>query len=322
MKKLVIAAMLSAPVAAFAGMTSLDDTTLSAVSGQDGISIEQKLNADIDSIVYTDTINGSKANAGAVSIDGLHISQAAFGKTDIDVATDGNLPARLTLTNAASSMNVLIDSVAMGQWDAAGTSLAKGGSLGTFALTGINLAGNTTSIWGHDGKSYGLVAGKWEVVADGTAGSIKGDGATGIAVMSRTNVAIDNVSYNDKDLVVDYSAATGGVGGNAVKAGNLHVNNIKVSSNSDSLMLVDAVKEGTQGKLQLTMGSTDLNISVGGIYIGGYYDAASKGIYQIGKNDGTAVTAGPFGAMKQASLGALDINSLKMANTAVKIYAH
>ncbi len=97
-KKLALVTAIAAAPFAQAELTSIDDATLSGMTGQAGISIELSAKVDIGSVVYTDTdgLDGLAADAGSLAITGIALGGSVAGtaldniKIDIDVdATDG-----------------------------------------------------------------------------------------------------------------------------------------------------------------------------------------------------------------------------------------
>lgn len=381
LKKIALAVMMTLPAAGFA-MESLDDSALSATTGRDGITLETQLNASIDRVMYTDGKIGA-ANNSFVSINGIKIDQTGTAATGTAVAANGKYDMRrnidvvqvagqdrLQITKFDSIMNVDIAGVTMGHWTGAadasaagvlGNGVVEGGSLGAFTLSGISKAG-TTQIWGHSGAGYKLGAsGDYEVSADadaikandpngqaGVLGTVltSATNNTGIAIQTTGSLKVANVAYHDTDHDVA-----------GQHLGTLNINNIAVTNNKASLMLIDAIVDTDgAGKLQITNAGSDMNITVGGIYIGGQYNATNNKVTIAANNtsaqiigqgkgllnaDGTATAAaaslnpaftadaaggaalrGYFQATEKASLGAIALVGFKAAGTTLKISAH
>jgi len=106
---------------------------------------------DVD-IAYVDggfdnnTGNGLTAGSNAAVIGGMDITMTGATQ-NIDVVDDAGT-AKLQITNGASTINLGIESIAMAtetQFEAGNT----GASIGSVYVTGINMAGTTTRIYGH-----------------------------------------------------------------------------------------------------------------------------------------------------------------------------
>lgn len=165
-KKTAIAAALSAFAVAASAMTPIQDTDLSQISGQDGVSIAANLNVNIGSFVYTDT----DATGGSVSFNNIKVNgaiaatidivnnatfqaeaSAASGPTSVLGVTGGAglaafMPTgdvvKIALPEVTTNhlLNVSVDSIKMGNSTA---------SYGSFAMNDIKLAGSTVYIWAH-----------------------------------------------------------------------------------------------------------------------------------------------------------------------------
>jgi hypothetical protein len=177
-KLAVIAALSSFAVSAFA-LSPMQDSDLSAVSGQDGVTIGANLNIDVGSFVYTDTdaAGGSIAFKGieirgaiAVEIDIINNATAkgtlaAVGVGGSDAATTAFLPAgdvvRIALPDVAVGTAVAGLSKATAVAGAARTSnnlyfgvarMEMGNStksFGAIAMNDIKMQGTTALIWAH-----------------------------------------------------------------------------------------------------------------------------------------------------------------------------
>ncbi|MDO8654326.1 MAG: hypothetical protein Q7R66_19320, partial [Undibacterium sp.] len=161
-------AALSSFAMAASAMTAIEDTDLSQVSGQDGVSIAANLNINIGSFVYTDT----DATGGSVSFNNVAVTgsfaatidiinnasfqadaSAASGPTSVLGVTGGAglaafMPAgdvvkiavpQITVA-AGHELNMSVASIKMGN---------SAASFGSFAMNDIKLQGTTVYIWAH-----------------------------------------------------------------------------------------------------------------------------------------------------------------------------
>lgn len=148
-KQLVLAsAVLATPFLAHADMQSMDDTALSGVTGQDGISIAGTFNAQIGAITYKDT----DANGGSLVLEGIHLPSVTIADNapmTVDVVTTSITPSgggtavatqQLQLGLPSITGNVTVDAVRVG---------ATGASIGSLTVSNLNLAGSQVRIWGH-----------------------------------------------------------------------------------------------------------------------------------------------------------------------------
>ena len=163
--KLATAAALVAASLSASAMTSISDEQLSAVSGQDGVSIGAQLNINIGSFKYTDTdANGGSVSFNNISITGLFhmdidiINAATFNATlagvgvtlaDYDKTSDVvqfSFPND-TLASTAVLPSIKVGSITMGNAgnNAAGTTT----SFGSVSINNIDLRGTTVWMWAH-----------------------------------------------------------------------------------------------------------------------------------------------------------------------------
>lgn len=137
LKKIALAvAVVALPFAAHADMKALDDSALSDITGQAGISISGNFNATIGSIVYTDTADGvtdgsNTLSLNTVSLSGFNISDSAPMTIDV---VDSKLQIGLPTING----QVSVGAVNIGA-----------NSVGGLAISDLNMAGSTVKIWGH-----------------------------------------------------------------------------------------------------------------------------------------------------------------------------
>lgn len=150
-KLALVSAIAALPVSGFA-MEAMDDSSLSAVTGQDGISISLGTEIAADIIIHdTDgyTGNASYANAGAMILDGFALTFALPGDT-ITIGIDAGSQA---VNDAVLNINVSTPanmSLALGNLQVAQSNGASTGSWGfngtatTVANLGTLTLGATT----------------------------------------------------------------------------------------------------------------------------------------------------------------------------------
>ena len=163
--KLATAAALVAASLSASAMTTIADDELSAVAGQDGVSIGASLNINIGSFQYTDTdANGGSVSFNNISIKGLMhmdvdiINAATFngiltsvGATlaDYDGTSDVVQFAfpNDTLASTAVLPTIKVGSITLGH---AGNNAADTTtSFGSIAINQLDLRGTTVWMWAH-----------------------------------------------------------------------------------------------------------------------------------------------------------------------------
>ena len=142
-KLALAAAVLAVPFMAQADLKSMDDATLSNVTGQAGISISGTFTASVDKVAIT---QGSNALIQEdISLPSLTISDA--NPLMVDIITDAGTQ-KLQLTLPAISGDVVIGNIALGTYDKT-NGLVSNNSLGGQVISGLNLAGSVIKVWGH-----------------------------------------------------------------------------------------------------------------------------------------------------------------------------
>ena len=164
-----VAAALSTLAMSASAMTPIKDADLSAVTGQDGVSIAANLNVKVDSFVYTDTDAVDAATGlggGSVSFNGIKVNGLIAASIDIlsknsflqaagaagvtnpgtfyDAANGGDvvqiaIPADVQVA-AGKLLNVSVDAIKMGHSNA---------SYGSMAMNQLDLRGTQVWIWAH-----------------------------------------------------------------------------------------------------------------------------------------------------------------------------
>jgi len=188
-KKLALVTAIAAAPFAQAELVSIDDTELSGMTGQSGISIDLSAQVSIGSIEYTDTDQAGKLNINNIVLGGAGGTGALDEiKIDIDVdATDG-LIIHLGGTNASGVLTGL-DKVDFGL------------SVGDVKINnGSNIASNI-QIDGNLGPIDVVIANDGTIAVDAyfqvTSGSLDldvlGVGVTGLTIGQDSNPFIGNL---------------------------------------------------------------------------------------------------------------------------------
>jgi hypothetical protein len=166
--KTAVAAALATLALSASAMTPIQDSELSAVSGQDGVSIAANLNIKMDSFVYTDTdaLDANGMGGGSVSFNGIKVKGLIAASIDIlsknsflaaagaagvtnpgtfyNPASGGDvvqiaIPADVQV-GAGKLLNISVDSIKMGN---------NAASFGSVAMNQVDLRGTQVWIWAH-----------------------------------------------------------------------------------------------------------------------------------------------------------------------------
>ena len=159
--KSALAAALATLALSASAMTPIQDTELSTVSGQDGVSIAADLHVNIGSFVYTDTDSaGGSVSFNNIKVNGLLAAQidivdkvtfaTEMGALLVDPASavstgfyDGTsdvVKIAIPKVTTGTLLNMSVDSIKMGN-------SAK--SYGSFAMNNLDLRGTNVYIWAH-----------------------------------------------------------------------------------------------------------------------------------------------------------------------------
>lgn len=153
------AAVLSASFMAQAELKSMDDASMSAVTGQAGISIAGDFSGTVGNVAYID--DGNKLNLSGISMTGFAIADE--NPLTIDVASKDingvatqqlviGLPAMkgtVTVANINIGGNYSSGTPASGNTPAVPAGVAGGTSIGGLAISDINMGGSAIRVWGH-----------------------------------------------------------------------------------------------------------------------------------------------------------------------------
>ncbi|WP_339490671.1 DUF6160 family protein [Pseudomonas sp. EL_65y_Pfl2_R95] len=137
------ATVLVAPLMAQAELKAMDDSALATVTGQDGISISGEFNGSIGSVVYTDNDPaGGSLRLETIAFDGFNISDDAPILVDVVTTSIGGTDTeQLQIGLPAVTGQLSVGAIKVGSTTAA--------SIGSLAVSDINLAGTTVKVWGH-----------------------------------------------------------------------------------------------------------------------------------------------------------------------------
>lgn len=163
-----VAIALSTLALSASAMTPIKDAELSAVTGQDGVSIGANLNVNIGSFVYTDTdvVDANGLGGGSVSFNNIKVTGLVAATIDIlsqnsflQAATAAGvvsagpayysggdvvqiaIPSDVQVDNT-KLLSISVDSIKMGH-------NALGKSFGSMAINQIDLRGTQVWIWAH-----------------------------------------------------------------------------------------------------------------------------------------------------------------------------
>jgi hypothetical protein len=139
LKQLALAtAVLAVPFMAQAELKAMDDSSLSSVTGQAGISISGNFNGSIGKISYID--DGNSLNLETVAFSGFNIADTAPVMVDV-VSTDigGTQTQQLQISLPTISGELSVGAIRLG----------TGASIGGLAINDMNMAGTTVKVWGH-----------------------------------------------------------------------------------------------------------------------------------------------------------------------------
>ncbi|MFT6259755.1 MAG: hypothetical protein ACJAYK_000897 [Crocinitomicaceae bacterium] len=255
-KKLALVTAIAAAPFAQAEMTSIDDSVLSEMTGQAGISIELDTALTIDTFTYTDTDGAGTDNAGSIQMTGI-----AFGGSSVG----GNAAGEATLKDLV--VNIDVD-----------------GNNGIV----INLAGTDTTngLLGVNPVDFGLHV-------DGVTGSgITGNIASDINIagnLGPIDVVISNNGGTENliDVKAYFEVTTGNLDVDVIGLG---ITNLKIGQDDSPLFSsASAYREDIVAALGTVSAATDqqlidgVNGAAGATAAGALTDAEIVGVYKQGQ---------------------------------------
>ncbi|MBU2039435.1 MAG: hypothetical protein KKH95_09850 [Gammaproteobacteria bacterium] len=303
-KASLAAAIAAASISAQAEMVALDDATMSATTGQAGVTIEIEIGGSgisVGEIEYTDE--------GSVSLQNLTVNNVTNLTQTIDVDASGNL---LLGMSGVTGMQIALGDTAAdttGQYSAVALRSTAGETtelVNNLDMT-LNLGASTTTI-------ANLAA-----AGNAAALGITGDAATGsVAILANTSLEITDMNvgafgYTVQQAETRADAAAYGGNGNGVIDG-------AEQTTADALANVSAVQisglkfygtggVGTAATIEQTIWAKGGDASQGG------------GVYiQMGQIAGTLDIAGI--SMGGASIGSVKVSDINLAGMTQRIYGH
>ena len=222
-KKLALVAAIAAPMTSVHALEALDDSVLSDMTGQAGVTIELDTKVTIDSFTYTDTDTDGSVVLGNIKFGGANVAVADASawdaaatdrldevKIDIDVSSEGNLIVHLgsvDLLGVLDGSNPLDFGLSIGSFGVSGTN-------GTSTIaSNINLAGvlGPQDIVIANNNANGLIVaqGYFEIKDGGLNVDVAGVGVSNLTIGQDSN-PFASATYEDKDGVavakaVDYT---------------------------------------------------------------------------------------------------------------------
>lgn len=246
----LVTAIAAAPFSAFAA-ESLDDATLSGVTGQDGIAINLGLNVTTNAIIHDtdgiDNVSTAYSFDGAIIVTGLNINTQG---NDIRVEVDAGDSSTAVGTAPVLNINVSIPT-------------------GTTIQTGTLRVGNSNrddAGWGYEaGSVSGVIMSNATITLGATTANIQlGNEAQGNMIQVDT-VITGGVSIANSTLYDAGGALTGGVVGSS---------NIQILDNGGADLTVDVGMDitATDGLLitlnQVGNAATGFDMRIERLYLG------------------------------------------------------
>ena len=232
-KKLALVAAIAAPFSSVHALEALDDSTLSGMTGQAGVTIELDTKVTMDSFTYTDTDGGASGEIGGGSVvmndvrfGGANVSGLAAATfdaaatdrldevtIDIDVASTGNLVIHLGSTDTQGVLdgtNPLDFGLYVGSLEVSGDP-GVGATVNSTIVSDINLRGTLGPqdiVIANDGGN-GLIKaqGYFEIQESSMNIDVAGVGISNLTISQ--DDAFNSNTYIDKDgnaqaKMVDY----------------------------------------------------------------------------------------------------------------------
>jgi hypothetical protein len=259
-KLALVSAIAAMPMSGFA-MEALDDSTLSAVTGQDGIRIVMGTDISADIVIHDkDGLTGGAYNgAGAIILDGFGLTLGGGSVTvDIDAGSQaaGNAvlniavttPANMTLALGNLQVAASNGASGTGNWgiDGNATTIANLGSL-TLGATSLNIQLGAEPQGNMIATSATITGGI--SLANFSLNDVNSGGA-----ISMTNLSILNNGGTDLNVVAGINATAGGLVINVTQFGD--------ATNGADLRITDLVLGGGAAVGDIEIQRLDLTGSI------------------------------------------------------------
>lgn len=276
LKKLaLVTAMFAATSGAFA-MEAMDEESLAATTGQDGISIALSTSAAVNVIVHDKDGFGTLTDSGAIVLTGIKLNGAGgVGKAAVDIDIDAGASAA-TVDDAILNIGV---SLGAAQIDLGALSVANS------SRTGAGVG------WGTDaGTDSGtlLDLGVIDLAAGTTINLQLGNELQGHMIVMDTTLtgglSLSGVGLNDVGGLI-----TGG----SISVGTLNVNNAGASNDLDAIIGVDATTTGLVLTLtQVGDATNGLDVTMANVVLGGGAGIGDVEIVGLNVNGDTVTVSG------------------------------
>ena len=330
-KASLAAAIAAASISAQAEMVALDDATMSATTGQAGVTIEIDIQGDgvkIGEVAYTDE--------GTLALEKIAISNADITQT-IDVDADGNLvlgvskiddltitigeTAAMTDATVASASAVMLRSSA----DA-----TKNAELVNNLSVKLDMGASTTTIYNMSAYDHATdiadlrddATGLSKVLFDNGVTPVSDATTAGLVIAASASIRIDDLDvglfgYTDEQALVRADAvAAGGNGDGVLDAGEEALYN---SLRSGAAIKVNDVSFNSG--VETTPGNYGYATVDQKIWAQGGTAAQGGGVYiNMGSVNGT-LTVGSI-EIGQASIGSLVVKDINLSGMTQRIYGH
>ena len=318
LKKLVLVTAIAAtPLVANAQLKALNDSTLSGVTGQAGVTVELQTEIGIGSVVYTDTDTN-----GQFRIDGIAVGGSGMGAiAATSAATISNCTSNCSLDDLALVIDVAADGTAtidLNNYDGApvdfgvafdSMSTAAAGSTtagGTVLLSNFRMQGNlfglaigvgpTSSAIGSVEGYMSAVAGGGTNLAGGTNTAAGPDAAVTMATAPTAANTLDiGVIFNVTNMQFDVPLMGVGVksmtiaGAGSAAAGTLLPVGVEMAISAGGSMETGGTATNA---MHVDLATAPMDINMGEVDMGG------------------------------VSIGSVAINGLTLQNTKMVIYGH